>query len=763
MPQSAKPKSLQEVQAALVRGEHRRAEQLCRQLLARNAREPGARYCLGLALALSGNAEAAIDQWQRTLLEWPSDFPTLVNLGVALGEQGRHDDAVRIFREARSVDDTQTQVHFNLGNALLATGNIDEAIASLRVACVRDPRFAAARNNLGVAYRRAGRLAEAQTEFKAAIAANPAYADAHENLAAALEADGQTEPASLSFQRALQLDPVSVDAALGLSRTLDRSDRGAEALAVLQRAAANHPASAPLHHALGVLLHRAGQRPAALHAYDRAVSLQPDHAAAWRDRARLLENEGRLAEALASYRRAESLAPDDAETVAGALGAGIRACDWQTTRESLERLRQLPSGMDAIHPFLALSVCDRPEEQLRIATAYCDRSAAGIAVARPRAAPASRRIRIAYLSSDLRDHPVAWLLIGVLEHHDREAFEVHTVSLQADPPASALSQRLRRSVDAHHDVAALSDRQAAASLRALDIDIAVDLNGYTVGARPGLVAQRAAPVQVSYLGYAGTLGAPYIDYLVADAYAIPPAEEHGYRESIIRLPHCLLPYDNRTLVGAPPSRAQAGLPEHGTVFCAQTSAYKITPEIFALWLDLLAALPDSVLWLRSMAPESRGHLESAAQARGVDRGRLVFAAHVAAMSDHLARLSLADLYLDTRPYNAHSTSCDALWAGVPVLTCSGGTLASRIAGSVVRAAGLPELATQDLAEYRHRALELASDPARLGALRDRLRANRSRAALFDTRAYTRHLESAYRQIHARAQLGQPPSPLAIEP
>jgi predicted O-linked N-acetylglucosamine transferase (SPINDLY family) len=283
-------------------------------------------------------------------------------------------------------------------------------------------------------------------------------------------------------------------------------------------------------------------------------------------------------------------------------------------------------------------------------------------------------------------------------------------------------------------------------MRTLQIDIAVDLNGHTIGARSGIFAHRAAPVQVSYLGYAGTSGAPYMDYLLADAVVIPPEEERWYTEKVIRLPHCFLPNDAQRRIGQVPAREAAGLPPHGLVLCAFTNAYKINPPVFDIWMRLLREIPDSVLWLRAMGPEAKENLLREAASRAVDPQRLVFAPHVASIAEHLGRHQLADLYLDTLPYNAHSTACDALWAGVPVLTCTGRTFAARVATSVLTAAGLPELITKDLHEYASCALQLAREPGKLRELRRRLVDQRDHCTLFDTRAYCQHLESAYSDL-----------------
>ena len=320
---------------------------------------------------------------------------------------------------------------------------------------------------------------------------------------------------------------------------------------------------------------------------------------------------------------------------------------------------------------------------------------------------------------------------------------------------------MRGAFDRFIEVTERNDRDVARMLRDLEVDVAVDLMGFTEGMRLGIFAHRCAPVQVNYLGYAGTTGAPYMDYLLADEVVVPRGQEQWYSERIVRLPHCYLPNDGRREIGIVPTRAEAGLPEHGLVFCAFTNAFKINPPVFAIWMRLLRNVPGSVLWLRGMAAEARENLRREAQSHGVEPDRLVFAPYAPNMAAHLARQSLADLYLDTLPYNAHSTTCDALWAGVPVLTCMGEGFASRVAASALNAVGLPELVANSLEQYEGKALELAQDPQRLRELRAKLAQQRIASPLFDTAGYCHQLEAAYRAMNQRVLRGEAPAGFAV--
>ena len=386
-------------------------------------------------------------------------------------------------------------------------------------------------------------------------------------------------------------------------------------------------------------------------------------------------------------------------------------------------------------------------------------TATAAAVVRP-PRPESARLRIAYLSADLRDHAVGQLVAGVIESHDRTRFETFAFSTSADD-GSPLRQRIARSFEHFIDAAAWSNEAIAARMAQLHIDIAIDLTVHSTGGRTGALAYRPAPLQISFLGYPGTSGTDCIDYLVADRHVVPESERDSYSEQIIYLPDTYLPSDGVPVSGQAASREQAGLPERGVVFCCFNAHHKISPPLFDAWARLLAQVPDSVLWLRSPSPSARGHLGARLAAHGVDATRLLYAARTATRAEHYARFALADLFLDTYPYNAHTTASEALGVGVPVVTLRGRTFASRVATSLLEACGLGELSTESLAQYERVALELARNPATLAALKGRLRQVRGSAPLFDTRRFSRHLEAAYLEAWRRHCECEPPAVLRV--
>jgi predicted O-linked N-acetylglucosamine transferase (SPINDLY family) len=641
------------------------------------------------------------------------------------------------------------------GNVLQSLGRFSEAVASYDMALLQKPDLIAALLNRSNALRAMGRLEEALSAIETALRARPDFPEALNNRGNVLRDQGHLPAALASFDAALALKPDFLLAHCNRGQTLLDLKRPADALASFEFVLRHLPddAEALFGRASSLLqLHERLEEAAA--DFNRAGELGIERVETLVGKASALAKLQRHSAAAACLSEVLALAPDRAYAHGSFMFSRLQACQWPDLEPLTERLIALVgAGKNATHPMSLLPLSDAPALQLACAQSlvrdlYPENPALGPCPSRPLDGD-GRRLSVAYVSADFRDHPVSHLLVGVLERHDRRSFEVFGISLR-QPQDNPFEQRMRAAFDRFIDVGERSGSEIAQLLRELQIDIAVDLMGFTDGLRLGVCAHRAAPVQVSYLGYAGTSGAPYMDFILADAIVIPPGEERHYSEQVVRLPHSYLPNDDRREVGSVPSREEAGLPSAGLVFCAFTNAYKINPAIFDLWMRLLRAVPDSVLWLRALTEEARENLLSEARTWGVAPHRLVFAPHVAGMAEHLGRLGLADLYLDTLPYNAHSTACDALWVGVPVLTCTGTGFAARVAASALAAAGLPELITSSLAEYERLALDLARRPERLQELRGRLARQRSSAPLFDTSGYCNHLETAYRWMAQQA-------------
>lgn len=517
------------------------------------------------------------------------------------------------------------------------------------------------------------------------------------------------------------------------------------------------PQSAELWSNRGAVQAAAKRLDAALVSFNRALQLKPDLPVAIVNRANILVALQRYADAISDYEKTLRVDHDYPYALGNLIFCKLQCADWR----DLDALRaravaDLEAGKRAVTPALAAALLGTPAQLLQALQILSRDKFPG----RPPMWRGERyrhgRIRIAYVSSDFHAHATAVLMAGVFENHDRRQFETVAVSTGPDD-GSTMRARLQKSFDRFIDASLNGDEQIAAMMRNAEIDVAVDLKGYTSHARPGIFAFRPAPVQVNYLGFPATMGAEFVDYILADRVTIPAGDEQYFSERIVRLPHSYQPNDKtRDTGGKTPTRAAAGLPEAGFVFCCFNNSFKIQPHIFDIWMRLLREIDGSVLWLIGDNSSAITNLRREAGLRGIDAARLVFAPR-APLEDHLARHHLADLFLDTLPYNAHTTASDSLWTGLPLVTCMGGTFAGRVAASVLNAAGLPELVTSTLADYEALALLLAREPARLAAIRAKLTENRDTCPLFDAVRFTRRLESAFTRMWERAERGEKPA------
>jgi predicted O-linked N-acetylglucosamine transferase (SPINDLY family) len=496
-------------------------------------------------------------------------------------------------------------------------------------------------------------------------------------------------------------------------------------------------------------------------AFCAALELAPDHMPALEGRTKTLIALGRYQEALPGLAAIYDAAPKEDYLRGLKLHAQLQCCDWSEFEVERRAIAEgVRRGERADNPLSFIVHNDSPADQRRCARLYAlDRCSVGAQPSRRPLTSAGARLRVAYLSADFGDHPVAQLMAGVFESHDRSRIETYAFSAGANDH-SRLRQRLERGFDHFLDITAMQDAGIAARMAELSIDVAVDLGGHTTGSRTRVLAYRPAPVQVAFLGFPGTLGADFIDYIIADRHVIPETDGIHYTEQVIYLPDTYLPNDFSCKIHVASSRREAGLPAAGMVFCSFNAPYKISPTVFDLWMRILRRVP-GVLWLRDASEAVKRNLAREAERRGVDASRLIYAPRVLTLADHRARLSLADMFLDTQPYNAHTTASDALGAGVPVITLRGNTFASRVATSLLHAVGLGHLSVQTPVEYERLAVELAGAPHALADLKAHLRRARSTAPLFDTVRFCRHLEAAYFEIRARHERGERPSTLWV--
>ena len=650
------------------------------------------------------------------------------------------------------------------GLALQKAGRLTEAEAQYRQVLQAQPQHGTALHLLGIVLAQTGRPAEAVPYLRQSVALQPQQAVNLHNLAGALHVTGALDEAWQCSSQALALNPVYVAAYVLRASVLWALGRQAQAREDLGTALSLHPAD-PAALALQTHMQTQGQTQG------QAEPLPTQGDARFQAEAGMaLLDQRQFALAIAALERALVLDPQQDAWLGSLAWAKVSGCHWSGLQADVQRLAQrVWAGQGGVDPFLLLACADDPLLQRRNAEQYFAPFAQGAAPVPPRAVPAisairggGERIRLAYLSNDFHEHATAYLMAQVFELHDRSRFEVTALSF-GPPIACAMRSRLERAFEHFIDVDGMSDAQVVQWMQRAQIDIAVDLKGFTRGARSAVFAQRPAPVCVNYLGYPGTLGAACFDYIVGDPVVTPLAHAAHFAEQIAQLPHSYQPND-RTRPIAPPytHRAAEGLPPDGFVFAAFNNPYKITAAVFSTWMRLLQQLPHSVLWLVGEQPDQQARLRQQAQGEGVDPARLVFARNEP-QARHLARHALADLFLDTTPCNAHTTASDALWAGLPVLTCLGHTFAGRVAASLLTAVGLPELVTTSLADYEALALQLAHNPGQLAALRQRLQTQRMTQPLFDAPAYARHLEAAFATMHQRARQGLPPAAFAVAP
>ena len=704
----------------------------------------------------SGDPRGAEDLLKRVLAVEPRHAGALNVASILMMRLARLTEAEDYARRALQENPASDATLYNYGLILKALKRPREALDRFSQALALNPSVAETWNNRGTTYNDLREYQAALADFDKAIAINPNYPDAFCNKAKSLAELNAFEGSLAAYDEALRLKPDLAEAWLGRSKILLELQRHDDATQSYQRALNLRPQFAEAWLGLATIAARRRQPQEALAAYERALALKPDLAEAWADRGSLLTDLER-GDAVACFDKALAIRPELNFAEGGRLFAKRLVCDWSNFEpERAHLIAGVRAGRKAARAFQLLALTSSAADQLQ-----CARLAAADTVGAPLPAPqVHERIRIAYLSADLREHAVSYLMAGVFEQHDRARFETFAVSF-GPGEASAMRARLKTAFDHFLDVDAKSDADVTGMLREYGIDIAVDLTGPTSGARPAILAARAAPVQVNYLGYPGTSGAPYIDYIIADHFIVPGHIQPHYSEKVVCLPDCFQANDSKRPRPPPQrSRVEAGLPSDSFVFCSFNSAAKITPDVFDVWMRLLRAVDGSVLWLLAPNVEAERNLRREAAARGVAAQRIVLAPR-AGYQDYLAQYPLADVFLDSFPFNAGTTASDALWMGLPLVTCAGEAFASRMAGSLLQALGLTELITTSLQDYEVLALQLARDPARLASIKQTLASHRDTAALFDTGRFTRHLEAAFRTMCDRHRRGLPPASFAV--
>ncbi len=751
----------------------------------------------GLALHREGRLDEAEAVYRDLLEQQPGTAEVLHTLGVLQAQRGQLGEAELLMEQAIRSDPGHVTALVNRGNLLRALGRAEEALASYDLALVAAPEHDEARRkrcatlmalgrmpealagyerilgelpddlealfNRGVVLATQDRFPEAVAAYDRALAVKPDFVEVLNNRGIALWKSRQCEAAIVEYDRALAVRPDYAEAHYNRGIVLAYLRRFAEALESYDRAVACNPGYAEAFSNRGTLQADIGQFEAALINYDRALEIRPEFTEALNNRGGIFRKMGLHERAAQDYSRLLEINPEYEHAAGNKLYSDAWVCNWNRFIDSRTRLlAAVREGLPVALPFQVAVLSDSAEEQLACSKAHVARKYPGSA--KPLWSGEQYRhdrIRVAYLSADFRDHATTHLMIELFEKHDQSRFDVSAWSFGPDVQ-DAMRTRLQKAFGQFNDVRNQSDMEIATLLRAREIDIAVDLKGFTDGCRPAIFAWRAAPIQVNYLGYPGTTGADYMDYIIGDLEVIPQDHDRFYTEKVVRLPDSYQVNDSgRVIAEQIPSHAEAGLPETGFVFCCFNNNYKITPDVFDVWMRLLKRVEGSVLWLLEDNAAASRNLRLEAEARGVRADRLVFAPRMLP-PDHLARHRLADLFLDTLPCNAHTTASDALWAGLPLLTCRGHAFAGRVAASLLRAMGLPELIAETLADYEALALKLATTPALLAGIKSRLAQNRTTQPLFDIDRYRLHIESAYVTMYERYQRSELPQAFSVK-
>lgn len=723
--------------------------------------------CIGAANAAiaDGQYAVAVDWCQRAIRLMPKFPEAWYNLGIAYRGLGQREQSLEALKRTDSLSRDNPDAQNSVGLQLLELGALREAERCLGRAISLAPSFAFAYSNIGLLREKQGRLNDAEASFNKAIQLQPDLGPAYVNLCCVLTLRNAFESAEAAARKAIEIDSRSAKAwsSLAVAQCGLKNPEAAETAACA--AIELDPVSSEAWVNLCDALCMQRRYEPAESAARKAIDLEPESSIAWRKLGQVLVELKRHKDAADCF--AKSLAFDPlAEAVLGEMVySRMQICDWGNFSADLEAMTGQFSrikSVSGVTPFLILALTTDLAVHLQVSKLY----AAGQSFERfhlgaiPKL-PRHDRIRIGYYSADFHNHATAYLMAELFELHDKNKFELVGFSFGPDFQDD-MRQRVSAAFEQFIDVRDRSDREIALLSRELGIDIAIDLKGYTQDCRPGIFACRAAPVQVSYLGFPGTMGVGFMDYIIADRTLIPLGSQSCYSEKVVYLPNSYQVNDTKRDISPRIfTREELGLPASGFVFACFNNSYKITPPTFAGWMRILSRVEDSVLWLFEANPDAVGNLRKEAASQGIDPCRLVFAKQLP-LPDHLARIRMADLFLDTLPYNAHTTTSDALWAGLPVLTCPGESFASRVAASLLNAMALPELIADSPEAYENRAVELAGDPVQLGAIRRKLAENRNTAPLFDSRLFARHIEAAFVSMYERYQANLPPEHIYVE-
>jgi protein O-GlcNAc transferase len=760
-------------------GEYPTAVELIKRALDIDAGNSAYHNNLGNAYKQMGLHGNAIGCYRRAIELNPEYAEAYFDLGNTFQELGRLHDAISAYRSALKIDPSLAEAHSNLGIAFFKQGQFDEAIVRFETTLQLKPDDVVAQINIGNAFKKKRQFRRAIDWYERALKSNPGSVEAHAQMAHAFQKLGRLTEADSCYQTAVEMDATryelyncrgTVQLALG---------RLEEAVECFQKTLALNPQDPQAYCNLGIVYRKQDLLEDAVSNYRKAIELQPDFISAYYNLGNTYGRLGEVKQAIDCYRKVVQLDPDHTNALSLLIRQLQQICAWEELQEPLEMLnRQTRAVLQQQHkspemPFLTVSLSDDPGRCLDVARLWAEgisakasaltlADSAGTSIESGSASgkKPNRHLKIGYLSADFRNHATAHLMRSLFSYHDRGLFKIYCYSYGRNDH-SEYRRQIESDCDRFVELRSLGDFEAARAIRKDEVDILVDLKGYTEGNRLEICAYRPAPIQVSYLGFPGTSGAHFFDYIITDRIVSPPNQARYYTEKLVYMPHCYQINDCHQKISENEfQRQDFGLCDQGFVFCSFNEPYKIEPVMFEVWMDVLQQVPSSVLWLLKKNRLTAMNLQREASRTGIAPDRLIFAEKLP-KADHLARLHLADLYLDTRIYNGHTTISDALWAGVPGVTLQGKHFASRVASSVLASAGLPELITGNLSNYQALVIHLATNPAALNSIKAKLSRNRLAAPLFDTPRFARHLEKAYDEMWHIYLKGEKPRKIEV--
>ena len=725
------------------------AEQLLHKYLTIEVRDFEATHLLAIVYASMGKHEIAIHYYKSALVLNSNDPLLLSNFASSLNFLGQNQEALEQFKRVIQITPDDPDLLYNLGNIYYDLKNFDEAIIHYDQAIKLNPEAYLVHQNYGKVLFDLKQYLDAIKHYDQALAINKELIECLVNKGAALNELKRYEEAITHYDKALSINPDYAEAYCNKGVTLIELKRYEEAITHCDKALSLRFDYANAWFNKGLALNELKRYEEAITHYDKALSINPDYAEAYCNKGVTLIELKRYEEAITHCDKALSLKPDIDWLLGNLLYSRIQICEWSEIESDTQTLIiNIQKNKRIISPFTALALIDDPKVHKLCAKIYVENQhPMNLTLGQISKRSKKDKLRIGYFSADFRNHAVSILMAELFELHNKERFEIFAFSFGPND-GSTLRFRLSQSFKQFIDVRSMSDKQIAELSRKLEIDIAVDLGGYTANNRMGIFSYRTAPIQVSYIGYLGTTGAQYIDYLIADRTIIPEGMEKYYTEKIVFLPNYQCNDRKRKISERIFTRQDLGLPESIFIFCCLNNNYKISPSIFDSWMKILKAVKHSVLLMYAENPWVEKNLKKEAESRGVDSNRLIFCTH-APPDEYLARYRACDLFLDTSPYNAGATASDALWAGLPVITVPGRTFSSRIAASLLHSIGIPELVLKSNTEYEELAVELANNAEKLNSIKQKLLNNRLSTALFDTPLFAKNIELAYMKMHER--------------